>query len=991
MQGCRSQTFFVSDLFSTLNSCCKRRSGSFPVQTNVFICYQNVCGISNKKRELEVYLNSLDKRVDFICISEHFLNDKSINVFNLENYNLISYNTRHKKIRGGSLIWGHIDRKVENIDVINKLYRIEVFEVCCIKDTSTGLYLCCCYRTPNNKNFEGFMINMEKLLEYLFNRKSIICGDFNVDLMVESKTRTEFISLLACYNFRLLINTPTFIRNSCATCIDNVITNLPDDYVEQCEVDHNGLADGHGALLSDFLLDNIIDNSNKNKCIVVNKRVFNIKNRLVFRQRILEIDWSCMGMNTFLKTFVTIFRNCYRKRELKIKLKTGFKLKWITKGIKTSSQMKRLLCAGGINKQEDSVQNYKKKYIKIYRRVISKAKKISITETINNSSNLSKEVWKVVNKSTNKIKPPHSENLLLKLDGKIIDNPLDVANVLVNQFSFKCISSNIKNLDPYMFLVQSTKRVQKDMVIAPVTPNEIVKMVNEMKNKKSCGYDDIPIAVIKENLDVLAEPLTVFYNKCIAEGIFPDQLKIAKIIPIHKKGSKTDPKNYRPISLLPVLSKIFEKNIKNRLLVHLNLNKVLHLRQFGYQKNVGTGDAIYTLVEDITSKLNRKIRVAGIFLDLSSAFDTIDHKLLIAKLEHYGVRGGTLQLFSSYLRNRKMYVDISNMQANSSSNCNKSSMQDIVAGVPQGSILGPILFILFTNDLINYINSIFPDTQLTVFADDTNAIVEANDIQELSAKVNAVLKVFNSWFECNKLIINTDKTKIILFSTTARNKENMTIALNAFKIEIVNEVKFLGVYIDKYLNWKRELQAIDSYISSACYVLRSLRDEIDIKHLKMVYYALIESRLRYSVQFWGNSFKYNCQRAFVLQKRAIRTMVRISQIESCRPHFKNLNILTVPSLYILVLLVNFKKCLHTYETDEERQLRESTRRKDFKNKIVPQLNIVQHSPHYQAVRIFNRLPLDIKNIIYKSSFKSTLKAFLLEKCLYSIDDDISTF
>ncbi|KAH9631319.1 hypothetical protein HF086_012570 [Spodoptera exigua] len=130
---------------------------------------------------------------------------------------------------------------------------MEAFEICCIKDTSTGLYLCSCYRTPDNKNFELFMIKIEKLLEYLFKRKSIICGDFNVDLMVESKYRTEFVSLLACYNFRLLINTPTFIRNNNASCIDNIITNLPDDCVGQCEVDHNGLADGHGALLGDAI------------------------------------------------------------------------------------------------------------------------------------------------------------------------------------------------------------------------------------------------------------------------------------------------------------------------------------------------------------------------------------------------------------------------------------------------------------------------------------------------------------------------------------------------------------------------------------------------------------------------------------------------------------------------------------------------------------------------------------------------------------------
>lgn len=273
-----------------------------------------------------------------------------------------------------------------------------------------------------------------------------------------------------------------------------------------------------------------------------------------------------------------------------------------------------------------------------------------------------------------------------------------------------------------------------------------------------------------------------------------------------------------------------------------------------------------------------------------------------------------------------------------------------------------------------------------VFADDTNAIIAANDTNELTKKVNAALSFIYSWFTVNKLKINSTKTKIMLFKSTARNKDNMEVILNKDKIELVVETKFLGINIDNLLNWKKELSSIDASISSACYALRTLRDEIHIKQLKIVYYALIESKLRYSIQFWGNSYNYNCQRAFILQKRAIRTIVRISQRESCRPHFSHLKILTVPSLYVLVLLTHFKKYLLDYETDEERLVRENTRRKDFKNKISPHLNVVKHSPQYQAVHIFNKLPLPLKSLLYTSAFKSKLQAFLLDKCLYSIDD-----
>ncbi|KAJ8704093.1 hypothetical protein PYW07_013387 [Mythimna separata] len=154
-----------------------------------------------------------------------------------------------------------------------------------------------------------------------------------------------------------------------------------------------------------------------------------------------------------------------------------------------------------------------------------------------------------------------------------------------------------------------------------------------MANKKSCGFDDLPVSILKDNIDLLTVPLSIFYNKCFEKAVFPDQFKLAKVIPIFKKGSNTDPKNYRPISLLPTLSKVFEKIIKHRLMIHLNMNNIINLRQFGYQKGVGCSDAINTLINDIMNKINNKLKVAGLFIGLSSAFDTIDYDLLITKLE----------------------------------------------------------------------------------------------------------------------------------------------------------------------------------------------------------------------------------------------------------------------------------------------------------------------------------------------------------------------
>lgn len=953
------------------------------------IFHQNVCGISNKTTELELYIATTGFQLDYLCITEHFLNQQSANVFNFPNYNLVSYNTRTNKKRGGSLILALSNTESENIDFVKKMYKSDSFEICGVKDLETGLYLFCCYRSPYDKNFESFMSSLEKLLEHFINKKCLICGDFNIDVLVDSKKHTEFLSILTCYNFRYLLNTPTFIRNNANSCLDNIITNLADNEIDDYTVDHNGLADGHGGLFCNLALEKIKSKSkNSNQNVIIKKRIFNNKNNIAFKNSINNINWVNMGINSFISCLTKTFQDCYRKKSIRIQPFKNTSLQWITKGVKVSSRMKRVLCSGTVNNA--SLKKYKTNYVRIYRRVIQQLKKNAIVNNLNTATNITKQTWKLVNECTKKTKNRQCRNLILKVNNKMITDPQQVANHFIDSFVFKSSLASEEKERAMSFLIESTKRVESDLTFCSTTPSEIAKVISKMANKKSCGFDDLPISILKENIDSLAAPLSDFLNKCFEECVFPDQLKLAKVVPIFKKGIKSNPKSYRPISLLPTISKVFEKIIKTRLMVHLNANKIINLRQFGYQKGVGCSDAINALINDIINKLNDKMKVAGLFIDLSSAFDTIDYELLLTKLEYYGIRGKSLQLLRSYLHNRQMFVEIKNIDDSNHEVIYTSKITNIKRGVPQGSILGPILFIIVTNDLLNFMHYVQPDVKLVVFADDTNIIVGANDLKELTKNVNKSLQNLCEWLTANNLLLNTSKTNIILFKTTTRHNDSLDVKIKDNKIELVDKVKFLGITIDMYLNWKQELAAIDASISSACYALRSLRDMLVIKQLKAIYYALVESRLRYSIMLWGNSYSYNCEKAFILQKRAIRTMVRISQRDSCREHFKKLNFLTVPSLYILVVLNHLALNIHEFESQEERKIRESTRRKDFKHKMAPKFNIAKYSCRYQAVELFNRLPTDLKLLIYSShSFKTKLKAFLLEKCFYSVSEFIN--
>lgn len=958
---------------------------------SVGIYHQNVCGINPKKEELDMYLNNRGVfKPIYVCITEHFLNSKNIPLFSLTNYKLIAHNSRTNMLRGGSLILGLNDCTYEPLSICAVLHKQEYFEICGVKDIDNNLNICCLYNNGKDMYFNDFMIQLEKLLTYFFNKKCIIGGDFNVDLLTDDTNKEQFLNLLKCYNFRPLVDSVTYICGGARSCLDNFLTNVLPEFVNTTIVDHNGLSDGHAGLLCTLSFPCKVTSKYKEKYIKVKRRIFSTRNNNDFRESVLAHNWHSYGINCFLKNFNKCFTGSFKKIQRKYKVNFDNQIRWVTKGIRTASKMKRFLMPVNKLTHDISLVKYKNIYIRIFRRTLKNARRLAAQSELQKCKNSTKTIWKIANRHRNKVTTKNRDKIELKVGDRTIVNKQEIVETFSEKFDF---GSSPFSSDPYSdpdpdratFSPYSNLATSiEDMTWTPITPFEVRSIVRKMERKKSNGYDEVPIVIIQDNLDILADPLSVLYNQCYNFGVFPEQLKIAKIVPILKKGSKNDPKNYRPISLLPVLAKILEKLMKVRLLRHLEGNNILNGRQFGYQKNKGTKDAVNTLIDDVVGFLNQRKKVAGLFLDLSSAFDTVNHMALAQKLELYGVRGKALQLFQSFFNNRRQFVEIEGVESGELLQY-KSRLVQIKRGVPQGSILGPILFILFTNDLIKFIEDQFPGVKLVVFADDTNAIISAENILDLELKANQVALAFDYWFKSNDLIVNTSKTNALLFRTTPRNRECIDIRINNEVVPTVESVKFLGVHIDSYLNWKVEISKLGHKISSACYALRSLRDEVSINNLKMVYHALVESHIRYSIRFWGNSYEYNINRAFTLQKRAIRTMVGIPPWESCKPYFSKLSIFTVPCLYILDLLTAVTRCSSEYgEETESRRL--GTRRKERRGVIAPKLDIVKHSPRYQSVKVFNSLPMCLKIEQDPIAFKKSLKHFLLENAFYHVDE-----
>jgi hypothetical protein len=291
------------------------------------------------------------------------------------------------------------------------------------------------------------------------------------------------------------------------------------------------------------------------------------------------------------------------------------------------------------------------------------------------------------------------------------------------------------------------------MFVAPICSEEVKLLVQNLSPRKAAGIDDFNAKTIKIALSSILDPLTHVFNLSFSQGHVPNQLKISKVIPVYKKKEKFLPVNYRPISLLSIFDKILEKLMYKRLYSFLTKHDILYDYQFGFRSQHSTTLAITEIVDNIRDDLDKPNHVLGLYLDLSKAFDCVDHAILIDKLSHYGIRGLALKWFKSYLNDRSQKTNVNNTYSN---------LCPVNTGVPQGSVLGPILFLIYVNDIANCINH----GKVRLFADDTNLFFSDKSIPRLQSQANDALVQLHKWFSANKLTLNTDKTCYTIFSNS---------------------------------------------------------------------------------------------------------------------------------------------------------------------------------------------------------------------------------
>lgn len=506
---------------------------------------------------------------------------------------------------------------------------------------------------PKLTNIDIFMTKFQNTLHELSRKKYnniIIAGDFNIDILKNTNVALDFQCLLLNYNLKLALKQPTRLRSQ--TCIDNFAHN----FKKPCatEVIEFALSDHTAQLIKCP-----VKNFSLLKYWRVKKRDYGIENIHKFSNVLASISFSevysendpNLAYRIFLDTFKLFYDLCFPNKYITIR--TTKPVRWISRGIKLCCKKKRKLLWEHRKKPTDkSIDNYKK-YTKILNKIIKLTQKSQNNHKIRTCKNKSKTTWRIINNAKRNIPQDTIQKICLS-DDSILYDPSDIANAFNDYFVDKIVPISSSGIN-----VTSKLTTQRDsMFLQPCIPDDVFKIISFLNNTNSVGYDDISTKILKSVARIICSPISHIINLSISSGVFPELLKISIIKPVHKKLKKECMNNYRPISLIPVISKIFEKYLYRSLYNYLEYKQILCKEQKGFRENKTINMATYDFLQIVTRNVDNKNPICSIFCDMTQAFDYVKHDILLRKLEVYGVRGKTLQLIKSYLENRKQFTKI---------------------------------------------------------------------------------------------------------------------------------------------------------------------------------------------------------------------------------------------------------------------------------------------------------------------------------------------
>ena len=511
--------------------------------------------------------------------------------------------------------------------------------------------------------------------------------------------------------------------------------------------------------------------------------------------------------------------------------------------------------------------------------------------------------------------------------------------------------------------------------IAFITPLEVKTYIEQLNLSKAAGLDRIGPNILKHCGDNIVLPLTSIINNSIRTGIFPDKLKEAKVIPIFKSSDRSDPNNYRPISILPTLSKIFERHLTNQIKHFLQENNIIHKYQSGFREKHSCHTALTRIIDDWLDAIDNGMYVGALFLDLRKAFDLVDHEILLHKLKLYNFSINSIEIIRSYLTSRHQIVKIGN---------NESSRRLIRSGVPQGSILGPILFLIYINDLSFQIK----DSMVDLYADDSTLYTKGVSLQKIEHNLQISLNKVTNWCTKNNMAINAQKTKCMVLgsSTKLRKSNEMNMYVNNVRIQNVNSHKLLGVILDESLTWNLQVDAVVKKVNSKIALLKRINYFLN-EHMRILFYnAYILPVFDYCCSIWGKGTQKHQKKMTILQKRAAKIILFKPFTTPSNKLFKELDWLTFENRCKYQTAVLVYKSLHDLTPYYIRELVNLTSNDKYNLRSSSRQDIAhfhyktqykKKSFAFHSVTVWNFLPEHIRKCKSENIFKMCCKKFLM--------------
>ena len=931
----------------------------------------NARSVVSKSDQLIHLLSS--SNLDFLCVSETWLQQSTpVSVFSIPGYQCFRQDRLGGR-GGGVMIYVKDAIKCERIK-LDTADDVECVAITVVLSQQMSFILIAFYRPPSaNDSFYSTLANMLKQCKQ--QKEVILMGDFNLNWEDKGK-RKKLKAITDKYNLQQVIKGPTRVTKRSSTMLDLIFTNKPERVTKTYNL-LTALSDHNLTLVARKLTKNRFQNTTHHTEII--SRIPKAK-QLAYESEINGINWEDVLSSEDLDHGCDLFAdklNSTREKftvQSKRRQKKRVNLPWFSDTLwQLMKQRDSALKKANKTKRDSDILIYKGLRNKVVNE-IRLAKSSFYIQVLNENKGNSKEIWKIINNLTGR--GGHQvADIQLKYQNDLIKDNDSIAGILNTYFieSVYELGNHFMKNDTMPVVSLHTEN-DTGFSLNIIDEAHIKKIIDSLTSSKSRDAFHMDSMLIKKHLNTLTRPITHLINLSITQSCFPNNWKRAVITPIFKSGDPLEPNNYRPISILPVLSKITEKVVIDQLTKHLDTcNPGLNNMQFGFRKNYSTETAVLYFTEKIRLLLEKGGVVGAVFLDLRKAFDTVNHNILISKLSHFNLSTQTLTWLSTYLSNRVQCVRVKDAYSTYVTN---------TMGVPQGSVLGPLLFSLYINDLPQHCNGV--DIQL--YADDTVLYAHAKNSEMAAEKLTNAMQGVAQWLEQSCLTLNISKTKGMFFYKRKGQIPSANIKIRHESIDIVTEFKYLGVTLDTNLNFKKHVKNMTKTIKYNLANFRHIRSSLPMDVAKTFLHGLIFSHISYCITCWGQANESTIRPLKSQYKQALKILDK-------KPlHYHHCNIL---EKHHLLSFENFREfsslclvykilhglapaCLLEFVCHRPARSIRSSRIASASDCRIPHYRSTfgQSSFSFKATSLWNVLPAELRNCVSFSHFKPQLKYYL---------------